>query len=260
MDYMQKANSQPPWFNTYGLPQQGQARIFAFPYSGAGALMYYKWAKLLDDRAIDFVGLQLPARENRIKEPPIGDFSELLKAMVPAIIPLLDKPFVFFGHSFGALLAFELCRALRRQGLPLPVHLFVSAFRSPDQPNPARKLHALADADFIDGIRAYGGTAEEVLSNNGLMELFLPMLRADFRLHETYTYQEGQALACPITALTGSEDDFVGLKQMANWQRQTDAQFEQVTYEGKHFFLHDHIAAIMQRLKNALEPPSQQPA
>lgn len=182
----------------------------------------------------------------------MADLALLLASLLPAITPLLDKPFVFFGHSMGALMAFELCRSLRKQGLPLPQHLFVSAFRAPDMPNPNRELHRLSDQGIIDSLRQYGGTPEAVLSNKELMAMFLPVLRADFALHENYRYLPEAPLPCPMTALSGISDTIIRPDYMFNWQRQTAAGFEQVQYEGDHFFLHKHMNAIQQRLHETL--------
>jgi surfactin synthase thioesterase subunit len=243
---------QSPWFSSYRLPGQGQARIFAFPYSGAGSLAYYQWAGLFRDSPFDFIGVQLPGRENRLRETPFTDLPSLLDDFLLAITPLLDKPFVFFGHSLGALIAFELCRSLRRRGLPLPRHLFVSAFRAPDLPNPNRELRHLEDAGFIDGIRAYGGTPEEVFADQQLRDMLLPILRADFSLYETYAYREEAPLPCPLTALTGSADAFVAPEDMLDWRRQTAMEFQQIQYAGDHFFLHEHRADISRRLRLGL--------
>ncbi len=147
---------QSPWFTTYGLPQQGQTRIFVFPYSGAGTSVFHQWAQDFRNSPTDFIGLQPPGRESRLKEQPFSHLPDLLDTLLPLITPLLDKPFVLFGHSLGALVAFELCRALRKQGLPLPRMLFISAFRSPELPNPNQELHRLPAAEIIDGLRSYG--------------------------------------------------------------------------------------------------------
>lgn len=240
------------WFNTYGFPQQQQSRIFAFPYSGAGSLAYHKWAQAYRDSATDFLSVQLPGRENRFNEPPPDDLPKLVSTLAKAISPLLDKPYVFFGHSLGALLAFELCRELRRQGQPLPVHLIVSAFRSPEHPNPNRELHRLSDPDLISAIGAYGGTPPQVLANKELMGLLLPMLRADFKLHETYRYQDDSPLPCPLTALTGTTDPFVTHAHMQNWQQQTTARFQHLPLTGGHFFLNIQHDTINQLLKHTL--------
>lgn len=244
-----------PWFSTYGLPQRGQARVFAFPYSGAGASAYFQWAKHCQSHGSDFIGVQPPGRENRLREKPLTDLSTLLASLLPAITPLLNKPFVLFGHSMGALIAFELCRSLRKQGLPLPQHLYVSGFRAPDMPNPNKELHRLSNQGIIDNLRQYGGTPEVVLNNKELMAMFLPVLRADFALHETYRYQPEVPLPCPITALSGVSDSIIKPDYMRNWERQTAQRFEPVHYEGDHFFLHKQMSAILHRLQQALDAP-----
>lgn len=240
------------WFNNYKLPQQGLLRIFAFPYSGAGATAYYHWAQLFKNSPIDFIGVQPPGRENRLEEIPYSNLSLLVEDLLPAIRPLLDKPFIFFGHSLGALIAFELCRALQCENLPLPQHLFISAFRSPEHPAPEPKLHGLSDKGVIDGLRCYGGTPKAILDNPELLALFLPLLRADFSLHETYSYQQEPPLSCPITALSGIDDNIVSSKKMRNWQQQTSHDFRLIHYAGNHFFLHEQHENIVNRLKQVM--------
>lgn len=241
-----------PWFNTYGLPQQGQARIFAFPYSGAGASVFYQWSEHCQSGDADFIGVQLPGRENRLSEKPFSDLAFLIEQLVPAIKPWLDKPFVFFGHSFGALIVFELCRALRRQGLPLPKHLFISAFRSPERPNPNRALHALPKAEIIKELRAYAGTPEEVLADSQLMDLFLPLLRADFSVHETYQYQAEAPLSCPISTFSGANDSIVKSESMMYWQQHTTNRFHHRQYPGNHFFVNQQYESVIKQLHQAL--------
>ncbi len=241
-------NNTSSWFTTYNLPVKNKKKVFAFPYSGAGASAYHQWANYFNQRGIDFIGVRLPARENRLGEKPLSHLPVLIDALVSEIIPLLNKPFVFFGHSLGSLIAFELCRALRKKGVALPTHLFVSAFHPPSLPNPNKALHQLAQNDFIDGIRAYGNTPEKVLSNTLLMDLFLPMLRADFALHETYHYKKESPLACPITVFKGREDSFAKAKYMSDWQQQTQSHYEEVEYDGGHFFIDEYKESISQQL------------
>lgn len=216
-------------------------------------MTYSSWAQCFRGSSIEFIGVQLPGRETRVREQPTAQLSSLLESLLPAIAPLLDQSFLFLGHSLGALIAFELCRLLRRHGLPLPQQLFVSAFRSPELANPNRELHRLSDAEMIDSLREYGGTTEEVLANEELLKLFLPLLRADFSLDETYRYQQEIPLACPITAFAGTEDEIVKPLHMLNWQQQTDAKFQKIKYPGDHFFLYQdqHRDNITQRVKQA---------
>ncbi len=224
------------WLSCYGLPQYSQARVFAFPYSGGGASIFSKWGQTFSENKIDFIGVQLPGREDRLREEPFSNLASLVKQLLSIISPWLDKPFVFFGHSLGGLVAFELCRALHRQQLPLPKHLFISAFRAPELPNLHPNLHHLPEADIIKGLREYTCTPEAILSSQELRALFLPLLRADFSLHETYRYQQEEPLPCPITTLSAGDDRIVPPDILFNWYKQTSAIFQQVQYEGDHFF------------------------
>ena len=246
-------NNISPWFTTYNQPIKNQARIFAFPYSCAGASSFHQWAGHFSQYGIDFIGVQLPGRENRRGDKPLSNLPDLIDSLLSAITPYTDQPFVFFGHSLGALVAFELSRALQKKGIALPDHLFASAFRPPSLANPNKALHQLEREAFIDGIRAYGNTPEAVLSNTVLMDLFLPMLRADFALNETYCYQEETPLSCPITVFKGSEDNFANPQNMGCWQQETQAKYEEIEYKGHHFFLDEHRQSISQRLVDALQ-------
>lgn len=248
----QHRNAQSAWFSDYGIPQNGAARIFAFPYSGAGSTAFFKWAQDLRDTDIDFLGVCLPGRETRLREPVINHLPDVIAQLVPAITPLLDKPYIFYGHSMGSLLAFELARALQVNHLPMPKQLFIAAFRAPNRPSPNRVLHRLSDKDFIDAIKSYGGTSQAIFDNPELVELFMPVLRGDFSLHENYQYKASPLLNCPITTFSGSEDPFAKPDFMALWQEQTQAAFSQIIYQGGHFFLHDHRVAILRRLQQEL--------
>lgn len=241
-----------PWFSHFAQPQNGHARIFAFPYSGSGASLFFQWAKDLAADPIDLLAVQLPGRETRIRERPLSNLAVVVEQLIPAITPCLDKPFVFFGHSLGALLAFELSRALHERQLPLPQRLFVSAFRAPELPNPNRELHQLPDAGIVEGLRNYAATPEEVLANKQLMAMYLPLLRGDFSLHETYQYQPTPPLPCPITALAGTDDHIAKPDTLLNWQQQTRADFQYIQYQGGHFFLDEHRPHIIKQLKQAL--------
>lgn len=246
-----------PWFTDYRMPRHGTKRVFAFPYSGAGSLAYLAWARQWQNTGCDFLGVQLPGRESRLRETCITHIPTLVQHLVTAIRPLLDKPFVFFGHSLGALIAFELCRALRHHDLPLPEHLVVSAFRAPDMPNPNPPLGHLADIDLVAALRAYGGTPEAVLEHADLLEFILPIVRADFTLHETYHYQYAEPLPCPITAFCGEHDPFLNPNHVEGWRKQTSAYFDQVVYPGEHFFLNDVLPEMRQYLLTAFASESE---
>ncbi len=178
---------------------------------------------------------------------------------MPALQPALDRPFAFFGHSMGGLVAFEVARRLREQGQS-PVHLFVSASRAPQLVREDRPIHVLPDHEFMDELRRLNGTPEEVLEHGELMGLLLPMIRADFTALETYRHVPGPPLDCPITALGGADDPSVGRTELQAWQRQTRAAFTLHLFPGDHFYLNSAEPAVLALVARALAPVADVPA
>jgi medium-chain acyl-[acyl-carrier-protein] hydrolase len=148
----------------------------------------------------------------------------------------MDFPFAFFGHSLGSLISFELTRWLRRQKVPCPLQLFVSGCRVPQIPNPDPPIHQLPDVEFIEELRRFNGTPKAVLDNPELMEVFLPLLRSDMRLYETYVYDHEAPLDCPISAFGALEDEEVSREELAAWYDQTRSRFNIQMFPGDHFF------------------------
>jgi medium-chain acyl-[acyl-carrier-protein] hydrolase len=159
----------------------------------------------------------------------------------------------------GSLISFELARFLRRHNLPQPQRLFISAKRGPSTPrrDANEDLHALPDREFLAGIKKLGGTPDEVLQNEELMELFLPMLRADFTLLETYQYVPEPPLACPISAYCGTEDKEVSKEEMVSWQEQTISTFKLLMLPGNHFFIHSQQDLLLKHISQDLHKRSQ---
>jgi medium-chain acyl-[acyl-carrier-protein] hydrolase len=156
--------------------RNARLRLFCFPHAAAGATAYFAWAKQFSIES-EIIGVQLPGRENRISEPPLRTLDAILSLLMKEIRPMLDRPFVFFGHSMGALVAFRLSHCLRRQGWPEPAHLFVSGRASPNLPIQA--LHELPTQELLQHVRSFDGTAAEVLQSDEMLSLVLPLLRAD---------------------------------------------------------------------------------
>jgi len=221
------------WFSNLSAPG---LRLFCFPFAGGGTLLYRSWTERL--RAHTAVcPVSLPGREARLNEPAFDDMDALVEVLARGITPLVDRPFAFYGHSMGAAIAFELTRALRRTGQPLPIALFVSAARAPQfrlghQPQPDPD-----DADLIDQLRRLEGALAEVPDKPALMQLAMPSLRADTRLYRNYVYRPEEPLAVPIFAYGGSSDPNVSHAQIAAWRDQTSAAFEQAEFPGGHFFI-----------------------
>ncbi|MGB1009785.1 MAG: thioesterase II family protein [Thiolinea sp.] len=241
-----------PWLTNFNLKPHNRIRLFALPYSGAGAGMYFSWSKHFHANGIDLIAIQPPGREQRIHEKPITHLPDLVGEILNSIYPLTDQDFAFFGHSLGGLIAFELTQKLIKEGKKIPKHLFVSAFRSPDIPNPNPELHQLNDSVFLKKIAEYGGTPDTILKNNELMALLLPILRADFKLLETYRYQPTKPMSCPITLFNGEKDAIVKPVHMSNWRHHTNTRFRKVVFPGNHFFINDNRKEIISEITNQL--------
>ncbi|MCP4119675.1 MAG: thioesterase [Desulfobacteraceae bacterium] len=235
-------------------------RLFCFPYAGGGASVFRQWETCLPG-PVDVCAVQPPGRENRISETLIGDIHELVKALFPPLTPFLDLPFIFLGHSTGALVAFEFIRELRRRGMPLPEHLIVSGSRPPHVPEP-NPLHHLPEKEFIQELRRFSGTPEVILQNRELMQLFLPILRADLALEENYVHRKEPALDLPVSAFCGSLDKEAPGTVMEAWAEHTTDGFNCEMITGGHFFIRteqDHflksVSGILSRSLDGIDEP-----
>ena len=167
------------WVSWQSPNPQATLRLFCFPYAGGAALTFRAWSDSLP-MALEVCPVELPGRGKRIKSAPFTRLQLLVEAIAIAILPYLDKPFAFFGHSMGGLVSFELARLLRKNYGNSPVHLFISGYRAPQVPDPDPPIHALPEPEFLEELRRLNGTPEVVLENTELMQILLPALRADF--------------------------------------------------------------------------------
>ncbi len=227
-------------------------RLFCIPYAGGGPHIFYGWVDSLPPW-IEVCAVIPPGRGRRIAESPFTSVVPLARALARSMMSSLDLPFVFFGHSMGALIAYETSRQLGRSIGAFPEHLFVSGCFAPHLPDP-HPLHELPDHQFIEEARKLGGMPEQVIENRELMELMLPTLRADFTLAETYQCNAGAPLPCPITAFAGDADSLAAGPDVMAWQGHTTGGFEMHTFPGDHFFLQtskDDLLAIIARTLGA---------
>jgi len=248
---MPPSNTPDPWVIRPRPNPRARLRLFCFPFAGGGASTYRGWpAHLPAD--IDVATVQLPGREERLREPAFHDATELCGKLACVLAPYFDRPFALFGHSMGALLAFELARMLRTTGGPSPVHLFVSAHCGP------RKLHCLpsvigmSDRELVSLLRSLSGTPDEVLEDGDVMKLILPLFRADLTICETYRYVAAEPLACPISAFGGALDDYVRRPDLLAWSAETRGTFQARMFTGGHFFLNDVKPRLLQAITDDL--------
>lgn len=226
-------------------------RLFCFPYAGGGARTFGAWAANLPgdlERDVELWAVNLPGREATLADAKFTDLGTLVEALRPQIIPFLRTPFVFFGHSMGALIGFELARSLRAAGRDGPVHLVVSAFRAPHLPDRRTAVHDLPDADLIAALRKLGGTPPEVLREPELMDLLLPLLRSDLRICETYVHQKDEPLDCSLTAFGGAGDPEVSRNDLEEWRSHFRGPFDLYLFPGGHFFLQTAQALVLRIL------------
>lgn len=239
------------WITSPSPNPRASLRLFCLPYAGGSASIFRAWQAALPP-TIELCPVQLPGRENRFADPPFTRLEPLVQALAQAIVPYLNKPFAFFGHSMGSLVSFELTRLLRQKTGLQPVHLFVSSHRAPHLPDPHDPLHELPDAAFWEQVIKLNGTPEEVLHETELMNLLLPLLRADMAVCETYAYAPDKPLDCRISAFGGRQDKYINQEDLAAWQQQTSNTFTLRMFPGDHFFLLGGYAQILQAITTDL--------
>lgn len=239
------------WFQCGPVSDHVELKMFCFPYAGGTALVFKKWGDYLPS-AVQVIPVELPGRGPRLQEPPFVGMPALIDELSEAIGQLLDKPFVFFGHSMGAVIAFEMARALRRRYSCEPQSLFVAGRRAPQVPNSDPFTYHLPKDEFIKELIELDGTPKEVIENEELMEMMIPMLRADFQLVQTYEYAVAPPLRCPITAYGGLQDSHVPRDVLSPWKEMTTSKFALHMLTGDHFFIRSSQDQLLRSLAREL--------
>ncbi len=236
------------WFPFNQQATKARLNLFCFPYAAGNPVIFRPWQTLFPEE-IEVFPVHLPGRGMRITEPLYIKIDELIPELAKAMLPYLTKPFLFFGHSMGALVSFELARYLQAHYQLQPTHLVVSAFRAPQLPAPRPPIYHLPEQAFLDEVIKLNGMPQEILQNKEYLELFLPILRADFQLCETYQYRPSLRLQCPITVLGGKEDERVPLEVLQPWSKQTSSVCRVELIDGDHFYLHKEEQTLLRLLK-----------
>ena len=237
-----------PWILRPRARPEARLRLFCFPYAGSGASVFRAWPQALPPE-IECCLVQPPGRESRLAEAAHRRIPELVEAAATGLLPHLDGPFAFFGHSLGALVCFELARRLRSSHGLTPAHLIVSACRAPQRPDPHPALHGLPDARFLEEVqRRYDAIPAEVVGHAELLELLLPTLKADFEAFESYRHASDAPLDCPVSCFGGEQDRFATAEELADWRQQTDSFFRLKLFAGGHFYLQAAEAELLSEL------------
>ena len=234
------------WFRRFTTTVGNGPRLVCFPHAGGSATAYVQLARALP-ADFDVVSVQYPGRQDRYHEAPFTAVAPLVEAVVEELAPELaadpGRPYALFGHSMGALIAYETARLLARRELPGPQRLFLSGRGAPD---PRHSAHGefYDDADVLAEVRRLGGTDQAMLNNPEVLEMVLPGLRADYRALGTYSWREGEPLATPVTALIGDQDPMVTVQDAQTWREHTSSDFALKVFNGGHFYLADHLGQV----------------
>ncbi len=225
-------------------------QLYCFPYSGGSAQIYKDWGKSLPGH-VDVRGVQLPGRASRFREPRYLSVEEAIQGLLPEFLGTVKAPFVLFGHSLGAALAFEMAHELERAGQP-PALLVVSGMMGPRLPSLEPPIYHLPDEQFKAKLREFNGTPHEVLEHEELMDLLLPLLKADFTMADTYTYREGRGVSCPIAAFASTADPHTNAEGVQDWRSYTSGPFSEHHFPGDHFFIHTEEPRLLATLAQYL--------
>jgi medium-chain acyl-[acyl-carrier-protein] hydrolase len=239
------------WFPAAGRNTEARIRLFCFPYAGAGVAPFATWPRSLS--WIEVVSCHLPGRETRWREPAYTRMSQLLDALEVEIAPWLDKPFAFFGHSMGALIAFFLARRLRSTNKAVPFRLVVSSCRAPHLPLRLPPLHSMTEPQFLDELeRRYEKLPAVIMDDRELRSIYLNALSADFELFESVEYCVEPPLSCGIVALGGYDDAAVTTDEIRAWRLHTSGPFESHFIPGNHFYFRSATSEFLRLLQTCL--------
>ncbi|WP_210589229.1 thioesterase II family protein [Streptomyces sp. GESEQ-35] len=234
------------WFRRFTTAAGDGPRLVCFPHAGGSATSYMPLARMVP-ADFDVVSVQYPGRQDRYGEAPFTDLAPLVEAVAEELAHELaadpGRPYALFGHSMGALVAYETARLLARGELPGPQRLFLSGRGAPGLRTSVR-YDLYDDADVLAEMRRLGGTDQAMLDDPELLELVLPALRADYRAVGTYRWRGGEPLAAAITALVGDRDPMVTVQDARTWREHTSGDFALKVFPGGHFYLVDHIGQV----------------
>ncbi|TPG89133.1 thioesterase [Brevibacillus laterosporus] len=237
-------------------------KLFCIPFAGGSAVMYDRWQKLIqceigfDQNQLEIVPLELPGRGKKMRIPPLDDLDSCVEHLYESIKGYLQEPYAIFGHSMGSLLAFELCRYLRKMGDQSPVHVFFSGRKAPQHANQDKIYNDLPEQEFLQEVYKYGGTTKQAFENKELLQLFLPILRADFKMIETYDYlDKREKLDCDISVLSGDCDYGTSMDNLKSWQEITRGTCKFRTFSGSHFFINEVTEDVVGYIYASLKEP-----
>lgn len=244
---MSKILSKNPWISYYKPRTSAQIRLFCFHYGGGSASIFSKWQQDMPNY-IEICPVQLPGRENRLEEPLYKNLVPIIEDLENDVFINQGKSFAFFGHSIGALICFELARSFRKHKLNMPFHIFVSGLAAPQFLKFSKPLFNLPEREFINELKNLFNPPNEIFEEQDLKELFLPIIKADFSIRDTYVYKSEPPLDCPITVFGGLQDSSTKKDWLEGWSELTTGKFSIYMFPGEHFFLNTSRLELLNKI------------
>ncbi|WP_018681292.1 thioesterase II family protein [Actinokineospora enzanensis] len=241
------------WLRRFHASSEAKARLICLPHAGGSATFYFPVSRALAPH-IEVLAVQYPGRQDRRHEPFLTTIDTFAEQIATLLQDRRDLPLALFGHSMGAMIAYETARRLEHADIPLTT-LFLSGCRAPSRHRP-EGVHTRDDQGVMAEMRRLGGTETDLLGDDEVARMVLPVLRNDFRAVETYRYEPGLPLSADILAFTGTDDPIAPVPDVAHWQHHTAGEFEMVTLAGGHFFLTRHQEVILRHLTDRLQEPA----
>lgn len=238
------------WIRRYHQAPDSPVQLVCFAHAGGSASFFFPVAKALAP-AIDVLAVQYPGRQDRRTEPNIDNIPDLADAVFPALRPLADRPLAFFGHSMGAILAYEVALRLEKDGAPPLTLMYASGRRAPSRYRD-ESVHTRDDAGIVDELRKLSGTNADLLGDPETLEMILPAVKADYTAVETYEHTPGLTVSCPIIAVIGDTDPRVTSDEAKSWAEHTTGSFELRTLPGGHFYLVDQAPQVIKLISEDL--------
>ncbi|AEV86973.1 oleoyl-ACP hydrolase [Actinoplanes sp. SE50] len=240
------------WFRRFHPAPAGDVRLVCFPHAGGSASFYFPVSKALSPR-MEVLAVQYPGRQDRRSEAQLTDLHVLADRIAEALAPLTDRRLAFFGHSMGAMLAYEVGLRLEDAGRHDLTHVFASGRRAPSCYR-GESVHQRDDEGILAELQRMDGTDPRLLTDPELQRMFLPVIRGDYRAVETYRHRPDAALRSALTVLTGDSDAMTTVAEARDWAAHTTGHFDLRVFPGGHFYLVPQAAAVLDLLSTTLAP------
>lgn len=239
------------WFQVFHPNPTAKLRLICIPYAGGNASMFNSWAKGLPSD-IEVISIQLPGRGMRFSTPSYDDMNLLIDGLMKEIPDILNLPYVLFGHSLGSRIGFEIIKRLNAAELKLPLHFIASGSRGPQVEMNEKPIHSLPTEEFLKELKKMNGTSDELLHNSELMNVLMPMLRADFKISETHVSTENTCFNIPLSIFGGADDTKIDLNSLNRWKELFTSLSEITIFPGGHFFIDSHTSQVLLKVKTII--------